>query len=103
MAFGGFEECRAYLKLSIARLTAEEELVGEADAGGVVGRFGLQADGEGLGLADHEFSVHHEELLHRNRGADAALASEVGVRKVEQPQRAIEVMAADGGVERAAR
>ena len=49
----------------------------------------VQPGGQRLGLSDHELAVEHEQLLQRHRRHRPALAGDVRVGEIEQPQQAV--------------
>ena len=61
-----------------------------------------QAGAQGLGIANHEFAVEHEQLLQRHGRHGPLFARDIGVGEIEQPQQTVEVMAADNAIQRAA-
>ena len=55
-----------------------------------------------LRLLGHELAVQHEQLLQRNRRHRPLLRCDVGVGEVEEAQQAVQVVPADGAVQRPA-
>src|SRR5439155_19225149 len=93
------EQAAGQLRLRVGGGAAVGEQDQALHAGRVVVGLLLYAGGERFRGLDHERAVEDEQLLLRHRRLGAALAGDVRVGEVEQPQQVVEVVPADLGVD----
>ena len=102
--WGGLcDELQARAEFSGVGVATEGSAVEKLEAIGVGGELRHRGKGgERFGLGDHEGAIHHEKGLLGAHGVEALGGGGVGAGKVERAKNAREVLAIDGGVDRAA-